>query len=115
MTIIIKLCDNRTYSRGENIMGNLLERSDQALPITELSRSSKKIIDHLGAGESDKYVVMRNNIPAAVLMSVPYYEELMDLIDDLNLELVASQRLASLDSAGVLTHEEMLKKFESTH
>ena len=51
-------------------MATLLERSNQAIPVTEVSRSSKKILDDLLAGEQDKYVVMRNNAPAAVMMSV---------------------------------------------
>lgn len=93
-------------------MSILLERADQALPITEISRSAKKIIDDFQSGEKDKYVVMRNNIPAAVMMSVQYYEDLMDMIDDLNIEIIASQRLQNMDSSKLISHEEMVKRFE---
>lgn len=60
-------------------MATLLERSNQAIPITEVSRSSKRILDDFLAGEKDKYVVMRNNAPAAVMMSVEHYENMSRL------------------------------------
>ncbi len=95
-------------------MATLLERSNQAIPATEVSRSSKKILDDLLAGEQDKYVVMRNNSPAAVMMSVGHYENLMDLIDDLQLEIEAANRLVGHDDSKTLSHEEMTRRFEGS-
>jgi PHD/YefM family antitoxin component YafN of YafNO toxin-antitoxin module len=37
----------------------------------------------LSSGEQQKYVVMRNNSPAAVMLPVEVYESLMDELDDL--------------------------------
>ena len=92
-------------------MATLLERSDQALPITEMARSAKKFIDAFQKGEKSKYVVMRNNIPAAVMMSVSHYEEMMDLIEDLRLELIAGQRLKTMEPDTLISHEEMVTDF----
>ena len=92
-------------------MGALLERSEQAVSVTEVSRSAKTIFDRLCSGRQDKYVVMRNNAPAAVMVPVGVYEALMDELDDLRVEMVARDRLASFDKSKALSHEEMLKRF----
>lgn len=69
-------------------MNALLENSKEALPLTELSRSTKRILEEFKSGEKEKYVVMRNNLPEAVLMSVECYEGLINLIDSFRLELL---------------------------
>ena len=92
-------------------MGALLERSEQAVSVTEVSRSAKTIFDRLCSGRQDKYVVMRNNAPAAVMVPVGVYEALMDELDDLRVEMVARDRFASFDKSKALSHEEMLKRF----
>ena len=92
-------------------MHALLERSSQAVSVTEVSRSAKLIFDRLGSGKQDKYVVMRNNAPAAVMMPVSVYEKMMDELDDLHIQLTARDRLLSFDRSKALSHEEMLQRF----
>ena len=92
-------------------MRALLERSDQAVSVTEVSRSAKAIFDRLCSGKQEKYVVMRNNAPAAVMMPVSVYEALMDELDDLRVQLTARERLRSFDASRAVSHEEMLKRF----
>ena len=92
-------------------MRALLERSDQAVSVTEVSRSAKTIFDRLSSGEQKKFVVMRNNAPAAVMMPVSVYEELMDELDDLRVELTARDRLQSFDRERAISHEEMMQRF----
>lgn len=92
-------------------MHSLLERSDQAVSVTEVSRSAKTIFDRLCSGKQEKYVVMRNNAPAAVMMSVTVYEAMMDELDDLHIQLTARERLQSYDRSRAISHEDMLKRF----
>lgn len=92
-------------------MGALLERSSQAVSVTDVSRSAKTIFDRLSRGEQEKYVVMRNNAPAAVMMPVSVYEALMDELDDLHILLTARDRLHSFDRAKAISHDDMLKMF----
>jgi len=94
-------------------MNALLERSNQAVSVTEVSRSAKLIFDRLSSGKQEKYVVMRNNAPAAVMMPVSIYEALMDELDDLHIQLTARDRLQSFDRAKSISHEDMLKRFTS--
>lgn len=94
-------------------MNALLERSNQAVSVTEVSRSAKSIFDRLSSGKQEKYVVMRNNAPAAVMMPISIYEALMDELDDLHIQLSARDRLQSFDRAKSISHEDMLKRFVS--
>jgi antitoxin StbD len=92
-------------------MHSLLERSDQAVSVTEVSRSAKTIFDRLCSGKQEKYVVMRNNAPAAVMMPVSIYEAMIDELDDLHIQLTARERLQSYDRSRAISHEDMLKRF----
>lgn len=92
-------------------MNALIERSNQAISVTDISRSAKTIFDRLANGKQDKYVVMKNNAPAAVMMPVSVYEALMDELDDLHIQLTASNRLKSFDRSKAISHEDMVKIF----
>jgi antitoxin StbD len=92
-------------------MTALMDNAKQAIPVTDVSRSAKKIVDQLASGEQDKFVVMRNNIPAAVLMSVAHYENLLEIIEDLKLDLLAQKRLETSVTEDFISHQEMKKKF----
>ena len=92
-------------------MNALLERSNQAVSVTEVSRSAKTIFDRLSSGKQEKYVVMRNNAPAAVMMPVNIYESMMDELDDLHIQLTAQERLRSFDREKAISHDDMLSRF----
>lgn len=92
-------------------MGSLMERSDQAISVTEVSRSAKAIFDKLARGKQDKCVVMKNNIPVAVMLPVGSYEEIMDELEDLRVEAVARERIRTFDHAQAISHEDMMKRF----
>jgi len=92
-------------------MGSLMERSDQAISVTEVSRSAKAIFDKLVKGTQDRYVVMRNNVPAAVMLPVDAYEAIMDELEDLRIEAVARERMQTFDPAKAVSHEEMMTRF----
>jgi len=92
-------------------MGVLLERADQAVSVTKVCRSAKEILNKLSAGGHDRLVVLKNNAPAAVLLSVPAFEALMDELEDLRIEAVARHRLRTLDRTRAQTHRQMMKRF----
>ena len=92
-------------------MDSLLERASQAVSVTTVSRSAKKIFEKLLSGEQDRLVVLKNNMPAAVMLSVPAFEALMDELEDLRIDAVARRRLRSYGPARALPHREMMKRF----
>ena len=70
-------------------MTALIERSDENLSITDLVRSTEDI------------------------MNIQAYEALLDELEDLRIESVVRKRLQNLDKSQTISHEEMMKKFES--
>ncbi len=58
----------------------ILERSDQAISTTDLQRKGKALLDQLQSGEQDKFVVMRENKPAVVMLSIASYEALLQAL-----------------------------------
>lgn len=93
-------------------MAALLETADQALPVTQLARQFKLYLDKICNREQDKYVVMRNNEPAAVLLSVEQFEAMVNELEDLRIEAIAKDRLTAFDGKTTISHDDMLKEFE---
>ena len=92
-------------------MGVILERADQVVSVTDVSRSAKTIFERLTNGKQDKYVVMKNNAPVAVMMPVKAYESLMDELEDLRMEIITKERAETFNQAEALGHQEMMDRF----
>ena len=93
-------------------MSALLSRKDQAVSVTDISRSPKKYFDRLSSGQQDRYVIMRNNAPEAVVLPVDYYEEVMNELEDLRVELLAATRLNDTYDTNMVSHEGMRSRFK---
>lgn len=89
----------------------LLDRTDQAISSTDLQKRTREILDRIVSGEQDRYVVMRDNKPAAVLLPTKMYEALMDELADMRIDAIARERITTFDPAKAITHEEMKKIF----
>jgi antitoxin StbD len=89
----------------------LLDRADQAISSTDLQKNTKTLLDRIASGEQDRYVVIRDNRPAAVLMSTEKYEAIMNELEDLRVEALARDRLATLEKATSISHADMLDYF----
>jgi len=92
----------------------LLERADQAVSSTDLQKSARILLGRIADGTQDRYVIIRDNRPTAVMLSTAHYESLMDELEDLRIEAIARDRLASIKQAKLISHEDMLKRFEET-
>ena len=89
----------------------LLDRADQAISSTDLQKNARKILDRIVSGEQDRYVIMRDNKPAAVLMPTEMYEALMDELADMRIDEIARERIATFDPEKAITHEDLKKMF----
>lgn len=78
---------------------------------TNLSKKTSATLDSFENGEAEKLIVMKNNSPKAVLLSMEAYEELEEELENLRLKLLASSRLDSFNREEALPHEQMLQKF----
>lgn len=89
----------------------LLDRADQAISSTELQKNARLLLDRMADGSQDRYVVIRDNRPTAVMLPTARYEALMAELEDLRIEAVARNRLSSIKQFEPLSHAEMLARF----
>ena len=86
-------------------------RTNETISVTDIQRRAKDVFERIESGEQDKYVVLKNNEIAAVLLPAGRYEALMDELEDLRIDAVASVRVDTFAPAKAITHEEMLARF----
>jgi len=86
-------------------------RTNETISVTDIQRRAKEVFERIERGEQDRFVVLKNNEIAAVLLSSDRYEALMDELEDLRIDALAAERVATFDPAKAITHEEMLARF----
>jgi len=92
-------------------MAALLERKDQSVSITDFTRTAKRFFDALTSGKQDRFVVMKNNTPSAVVLPVEAFEEMQDELEDLRLQVIAVERLATFDADKAISHADMVARY----
>lgn len=85
--------------------------SEKYLSATDLSKKTAATIDALEKGLADRLIILRNNAPKAVLLSIEAYEELMEEIEDLRLGTLALARVKTFNEKEALTHEHIVDRF----
>ncbi|GHC30932.1 Phd-YefM [Aidingimonas halophila] len=95
-------------------MATLLERPEDAVSATTMARSFSAKLKEVSLRETDRMVIFKDNQPAAVLMNVQAYQELVDELEDLRIEAVSRDRVASYQSDQAITHDEMRSLFNQS-
>jgi antitoxin StbD len=81
------------------------------LSSTNLAKNTAATLSLLETGETDKFIILKNNVPKAILMSVESYEAMEEEIEDLRLTALALSRIQKFDPGEIISHEEMMKKY----
>ena len=84
---------------------------EEYLSATDLSKKTASTIDALEKGLADRLIILRNNAPKAVLLSIDAYEELMEEIEDLRLGALALARTRTFKEKEALSHDQVFDKF----
>lgn len=92
-------------------MSALLDRAEQAVSATAMARSFGARLKDISSGEVTHLVIFKDNEPAAVLVGVNAYQALQDELEDLRSELLAIERLPSLDNTVTVSLEDMEARF----
>lgn len=88
-------------------------RTQDYISATTLSKKTSLTLDALERGETQKLIILKNNSPRAVLLSMEAYEIMREEIEDLRLASLALARLDSFDRTKAVSHEKMLEKFSA--
>ena len=81
------------------------------LSATALSKKTSATLDALENGDAEQFVILKNNAPKAILLSIDAYEAMEEEMEDLRLAALTFARLSSFKLEEALSHEEMMKKF----
>jgi len=92
-------------------MAALMERAEQAVSVTTMARSFSAKLREIATRQVEKLVVFKDNEPAAVILNVEAYQELLDELEDLRVERVARDRLDSFERDKAISHEDMVARF----
>ena len=81
------------------------------LSSTNLAKNTAATLNSIETGETDKVIILKNNAPKAILMSIESYEAMEEEIEDLRLTALALSRIQNFYSGDSISHEEMMKKY----
>jgi len=86
-------------------------RSTDYLSATAPSKKTSATLDALEKGETEKLIILKNNAPKAILLSMESYEALQEEMEDLRLTALAIARLESFKDKKALSNEYIQEKF----
>ncbi len=86
--------------------------ADEMLSATELSKKTGSVLTDLAEHMHRKFVIMRNNRPNAVLLSMDEYEHLLEKVEDAELSQLAGERLTDDDRKSAISHEDVQRRFK---
>lgn len=86
-------------------------RAQEYLSATALSKKTSITLESLKSGEVEKLIILKNNAPMAVLISMEAYEVLEEELEDLRLAALAMARLHTFKENESVSHNVMMEKF----
>lgn len=92
-------------------MTALLERADQAISVTAMVRGFSARLKEISSRATERLVIFKDNQPAAVIINVDAYQEMLDELDDLRIEVAARERLTSFDESKAISHDAMRARY----
>ncbi|MHC8352609.1 type II toxin-antitoxin system Phd/YefM family antitoxin [Pseudomonas sp. RT4P38] len=92
-------------------MTALLERADQAISVTAMVRGFSARLKEISSRATERLVIFKDNQPAAVIINVDAYQEMLDELENLRVEAVARERLIGFDQAKAISHDDMRARY----
>jgi len=94
---------------------NLSEAIEKIISVSELGRGkASKIINNIELN-NDSYIIVKNNKPKAVIMSVDEYKEMIEAQEKLELLLLSAKRLQTTHQSDCVDYDDILKEFNVTN
>lgn len=81
------------------------------LSATELSKKTAATLESLEQSDSGEIIILKNNTPKAILLSIDAYSAMQEEIEDLRLAALGFARLSTFAANETISHQDMMKKF----
>jgi antitoxin StbD len=86
-------------------------RKTDYLSATALSKKTSATLETLESGDAEKLIILKNNSPKAILLSMEAYEAMEEELEDLRLTALTLARLETFDEEKALSHKYVQEKF----
>jgi prevent-host-death family protein len=87
---------------------------DHIISVSDLGRGKASKVIQSVESSKEQFIVVKNNKPQAIIMSVDEYNELLEYKEELELLLLATKRLKENEESEYSTFEEVMKEFDIT-
>ena len=105
-------CNNECYYHDNyNNKKGVIVQIKNYLSSTQLSKNTAATLNSIETGETDKLIILKNNSPKAILMSVESYEAMEEEIEDLRLTALALVRIQNFNPLETISHDEMMDNY----
>jgi antitoxin StbD len=85
---------------------------NEFISATELSKRTAATLSALEKGDTEKLIILKNNSPKAVLLSIEAYGAMEEELEDLRLTALALARLQTFDpDSGAIPHDQIMERF----
>ncbi len=89
---------------------NLKDALDKFISVSDLGRGQASRVIQSVDDNKDQFVVIKNNKPKAIIMSIEEYSELVEVKENLELLLIASKRSSNLKDEEMIKFDEILEE-----
>lgn len=68
-------------------------------------------LKEISSRATERLVIFKDNQPAAVIINVDAYQEMLDELEDLRIEAAARERLNGFDQSKAVSHDDMRARY----
>ncbi|MDL5600658.1 hypothetical protein QS468_48665 [Bacillus subtilis] len=79
--------------------------------MTAMVRSFSAKLKEISSRATERLVIFKDNQPAAVIINVQAYQEMLDELENLRIEAAARERLSNFDQTQAVSHEDMRARY----
>jgi antitoxin StbD len=84
---------------------------NEFMSATGLSKRTAATLNALEKGDTEKLIILKNNSPKAVLLSIEAYSAMEEELEDLRLTALALARLQTFDLDSAIPHGQIMERF----
>jgi prevent-host-death family protein len=94
---------------------DLRDALDHIISVSELGRGQASKVIQVVKSRKEQFIVVKNNKPEAIIMSIEEYNELMESKEELELLLLATERVKNANISGYKDFDQLLEEEGITH
>lgn len=94
---------------------DLRDALDHMISVSELGRGQASKVIQLVKSKKEQFIVVKNNKPEAIIMSIEEYNDLMESKEELELLLLATERVNKSDASEHKDFDQLLEEEGITH